>query len=494
MSVIDFNRDPAAICEALRKSLAQIEFDLSGKILSANENFLQVMGYSLNEIVGRHHSMFVEDSSRNSAEYRAFWDELRAGKAKVAQFKRVRKDGKDVWIEASYNPIFDKSGKPYKVVKFATDVTRYKMDFADLLGKVEAISHSQAVIEFNLDGTIITANKNFLDTMGYSLDEIRGKHHSMFVPANYRASDEYRLFWQKLGQGEFQSARYQRVGKGDRTVWIEATYNPIRDLNGQVCKVVKFASNITPRVESTMQVMDDVLNVVTELNNLVSSLETTAQNLSRSAEQNGHQSSAVSTAAEQLSASVVEISRQISEAARVVDTAVRGTKESEQMVTKLVTAADKVGSVTQIINEIASQTNLLALNATIEAARAGESGKGFAVVASEVKSLATQTGNATKEIHTEIDEMQSASNTTADAISKIATIISQVSEINTSISGAVEEQSAATKEVSLNINGVAATARETGESADALIEIAQHLSAARTALTDKMESFKRAVI
>ncbi len=493
MSVIDFNRDPAAICEALRKSLAQIEFDLTGRILSANENFLRVMGYSLNEIVGQHHSIFVEESARESPAYRTFWDELRAGKAKVAQFKRVRKDGKEVWIEASYNPIFDKNGKPYKVVKFATDVTRQQMEYADLLGKVEAISRAQAVIEFNLDGSIITANNNFLDAMGYTLEEIRGKHHSMFVPANYRASEEYRAFWQKLGRGEFQAARYQRLGKGGRVVWIEATYNPIRDLNGRVYKVVKFATDITPRIASILTLMDDVLGVVKELNALVTTLQSTAEGLSRSAEQNDHQSSAVSTAAEQLSASVVEISRQITEAARVVDNAVRGAKESENMVTRLVVAAEKVGTVTQIINEIASQTNLLALNATIEAARAGEMGKGFAVVASEVKSLATQTGNATKEIHSEIDEMQTASNTTAGAIGKIADIISQVSDINTSISGAVEQQSAATKEVSQNISGVAATARATGDSAEALMQLARDLSATRTSLTQKMESFKAAM-
>ena len=296
MSVIDFNRDPAAICEALRKSLAQIEFDLTGRILSANENFLRVMGYSLHEIVGQNHSIFVEESARESPAYRAFWDELRAGKAKVAQFKRIRKDGKEVWIEASYNPIFDKNGKPYKVVKFASDVTRQQMEYADLLGKVEAISRSQAVIEFNLDGSIITANTNFLDAMGYTLEEIRGKHHSMFVPANYRASEEYREFWQKLGRGEFQAARYQRLGKGGRVVWIEATYNPIRDVNGRVYKVVKFATDITPRIESILTLMDDVLGVVKELNTLVTTLQSTAQGLSRSAEQNDHQSSAVSTA------------------------------------------------------------------------------------------------------------------------------------------------------------------------------------------------------
>jgi methyl-accepting chemotaxis protein len=493
MSVIDFNRDPAAICEALRKSLAQIEFDLTGRILGANENFLQVMGYALHEIVGRHHSMFVEESSRTSPEYLAFWDELRAGKAKVAQFKRIRKDGKEVWIEASYNPIFDKNGKPYKVVKFASDVTRQQMEYADLLGKVEAISRSQAVIEFDLNGTILTANENFLKAMGYTLDEIRGKHHSMFVSANYRASEEYREFWRKLGQGEFQAARYQRIAKGGRTIWIEATYNPIRDMNGKVYKVVKFATDITARIESVLQLMDDVLGVVKELNSLVTNLQTTSKSLAETAEQNDHQSSAVSTAAEELSASVVEIGRQIIEATRVVDTAVRSAQESERMVTRLVAAAEKVGSVTQIINEIASQTNLLALNATIEAARAGESGKGFAVVASEVKSLATQTGSATKEIHSEIDEMQTASTTTAGAIGKIASIISQVSDINTSISSAVEQQSAATKEVSANINGVATTARATGDSAEALMEIAEHLAQTRTSLTAKMESFKLAM-
>ena len=230
---------------AIGKSMGVIEFNLDGTIITANQNFLNVLGYSLSEIKGRHHSMFVEPAYAASGEYRAFWDKLNRGEFEAAEFKRIGKNGKEVWIEASYNPMLDAQGKPFKVIKFATDVTDKKLRLADFEGQIGAIGKSMATIEFNLDGTIITANQNFLDVLGYKLDEVKGRHHSMFVESAYAASSEYRAFWDKLNRGEFDAAEYKRIGKGGKEVWIQASYNPIRDLNGKPYKVVKFATDVT---------------------------------------------------------------------------------------------------------------------------------------------------------------------------------------------------------------------------------------------------------
>ncbi|MCC6988292.1 MAG: PAS domain-containing protein, partial [Acidobacteria bacterium] len=199
---------------AVRRTQAVIEFQLDGTIVTANDAFLHTLGYQLDEIQGRHHRMFVEPGHAQSAEYRKLWADLAAGKAQSGEYKRIGKGGKEVWILASYNPILDENGTPYKVVKFASDVTATKLQTADFHGQLEAISKSQAVIEFNLDGTIVVANQNFLSTLGYSLEEIKGKHHSMFVDPAYRQSAEYREFWAKLGRGEHQAAEYKRIGKG----------------------------------------------------------------------------------------------------------------------------------------------------------------------------------------------------------------------------------------------------------------------------------------
>jgi len=231
--------------EAISKSQAVIEFELDGTIRTANENFLATLGYSLDEIRGQHHSMFVDPTHRASAEYQAFWKNLASGRYNSGEFKRIAKGGREVWIQASYNPIVDADGRPVKVVKFASDVTAQKLQSADFQGQIAAISKSQAVIEFDLDGTIRTANENFLATVGYSLEEIKGKHHSLFVEKQHASSSEYRDFWQKLGRGEFQAGEFKRVGKGGADIWINATYNPILDMSGRPVKIVKFASDIT---------------------------------------------------------------------------------------------------------------------------------------------------------------------------------------------------------------------------------------------------------
>jgi len=234
---------------AIDKVQAVIEFNLDGTIISANENFLSCLGYTLEEVQGEHHSMFVEPAYRTSLEYKQFWRELNAGKFHAAEYKRIGKGGREVWIQASYNPILDADGNPFKVVKFATDVTATKLKNADMQGQLNAVSKAQAVIEFNLDGTIITANDNFLKTLGYSLDEIKGKHHSLFVDPAFRDTSEYRNFWRDLNDGKFQIAEYKRIGKGGKEVWIQASYNPIFDLNNKPFKVVKYASDITQAVQ-----------------------------------------------------------------------------------------------------------------------------------------------------------------------------------------------------------------------------------------------------
>ena len=231
--------------DALGRSLAVIEFDMKGNILHANDNFLRVMGYTLDDVKGRHHSMFVEPAYRDSVDYREFWVKLGDGRYHSGQYKRIGAAGKEVWIQGSYNPVNDADGKPWKVVKYASDITAEKVRNADYEGQLAAISKSQAVIEFDIKGNVLAANENFLKALGYSLDEIKGRHHSMFVDPSYRDSVDYRLFWERLGQGQFDAGIYCRIGKGGREVWIQASYNPIYDMNGKPFKVVKYAADIT---------------------------------------------------------------------------------------------------------------------------------------------------------------------------------------------------------------------------------------------------------
>lgn len=233
------------VLTALDKSLAVIEFEPDGTIIKANGNFLAVLGYRLDEVQGRHHSMFVDANYSGSAEYQQFWRRLAHGEFISDEFSRLKKNGETVWIQASYNPIIDENNKVIKVIKFASDITAQKAQAADTMGQIEAIGKSQAVIEFNLDGTIIDANDNFCQTLGYSIEEIRGRHHSMFAEPEYANSQEYKAFWQNLNQGQFDSGEYKRIGKGGKEIWIQASYNPILDMSGKPVKVVKFASDIT---------------------------------------------------------------------------------------------------------------------------------------------------------------------------------------------------------------------------------------------------------
>lgn len=243
-----FEQDVAGQLAAINKSQAVIEFEMDGTIITANENFLEPMGYTLDEVQGQHHSIFVAPEIRSSVEYQEFWARLNRGEVITGEYQRIGKHGNHVWIQGSYNPINDENGRPWKVVKFATDVTDQKLRNANFEGQINAIRKSQAVIEFNMDGTIITANELFLNAMGYTLEEIQGRHHKMFVDPETSTSAEYRDFWAMLNRGEYTQAEYKRLGKGGREVWIQGSYNPILDLSGRPFKVVKYASDVTRRV------------------------------------------------------------------------------------------------------------------------------------------------------------------------------------------------------------------------------------------------------
>ena len=430
------NMEDAGKIDAILRAQAVIEFNLDGTIVKANENFLKTLGYSLAEIQGKHHSMFVEPAMRESSAYREFWTRLNAGEYLAAEFKRIGKGGKEIWILASYNPILDEKGKPFKVVKFATDVTEQKLRTADLSGQISAIGKSQAVIEFNMDGSILTANDNFLDAVGYTLGEIQGRHHSMFVNPAERDGAAYREFWARLNRGEYQSAEYKRFGKGGREIWIQASYNPILDLNGKPFKVVKYATDTTDQVITRMK-SESVRGMM----------------------------ESVAAGAEELNASVREISEAMTKSKETAVAAVSQVEVADQQAQRLSEAAESMSGIVDLIGNITGQINLLALNATIESARAGEAGRGFAVVASEVKSLANQAKQATDKIGQEIGNLNGISSDVVQALDAIKKAIQSVSEYVTSTAAAVEEQSTVTSEMSSSMQRAAAEAASIGQRA-----------------------------
>ena len=415
---------------AIDRAQAVIEFSLDGKVLAANANFLALMGYTLDEIQHRHHRMFLTPEAAASAEYHQFWERLGRGELITAEFKRIGKGGKEVWIQASYNPVFDPDGRPIKVVKFASDVTASRLRNAEFEAKVQAIDLGQAVIEFDLDGHVLAANRNFQAAMGYTQREVLGKHHSMFCSEAYLQSTEYRDFWLRLNAGELISGRFHRLGKYHRDVWIQATYNPVRDLNGQVVKVVKYAYDVTREVELERRIAAKSTLMRNHVRGLVDNITHIAAN---------------SGAAAELAQDATQV-------------AINGQGALQKSITAIdaiQASAVKVSEIVRVIGEIASQTNLLAFNAAIEAARAGEHGVGFSVVAGEVRRLAERSSVAAREIATLIDasvmQVGQGTEVSREAARSLESILLRVTRTGTNvgnIAGAVEQQRLAVLEVS----------------------------------------------
>lgn len=479
-----------AVCRALDMSLATIKFSPDGTIIDANKNFLDVMGYTLDEIRGKHHCIFIDPEFRESAEYKGFWSSLAGGKFMQAEYKRFGKGGKEVWIQASYNPLLDRSGKVYRVMKFATDVTARKLRDADRAGQIDAIGRSQATIEFELDGTIITANENFLNAVGYSLDEVKDQHHRIFVDPQEACSPEYAEFWNSLKGGKFSQAEYRRIDKNGNNVWIQASYNPIMDMNGQPFKVVKYATDVTDQV-LIRQRNEQVTKVVNErMDTIGTRAETARMKVRAVAGASGEVSDAVNGVAsgsEELDQSIQEIAKNTAISNQQVDRALDEINSADVSITELNTAADAMGGIIGLIQDIASQINLLALNATIESARAGEAGKGFAVVANEVKGLANQVAEATTKISDEIEGMQTVSHSVVDVLAVIKNSISEVSQSVAGVAGAVEEQAAVTREISQGMQTVASSVREIDSSIEEIREAVRTTDIAAKEVRDEMQ-------
>jgi len=355
-----------ALLNAIGRSMAVIEFGLDGIILDANDNFLRLMGYTAQELRGAHHRIFCEPEYVASREYGEFWQKLGRGEYTSGQYLRITRGGSPVWLEATYNPVFNAQGQPCRIIKLANDITPRVLADQENAGKLQALNRSMAVIEFAMDGTVLSANDNFLRTMGYRMDDLRGKHHRIFCEQSYVRSPEYAAFWADLNRGEFASGQFRRLTRDGRAVWMEATYNPVFDAQGKPSKVVKFANDISERVER---------------------YEAEAE----SARMAYH----VSLETETLSA---EGDRVIREAAAEMDRVAETVQVSSRLLEELDTRSGEIDFIVRTIHEIADQTNLLSLNAAIEAARAGEHGRGFAVVADEVRKLAERTGSSTGRI------------------------------------------------------------------------------------------------
>lgn len=513
---------------------ATVSFSPDGTILRANERFLDTVGYDADELVGQHHRMLVPPALAASREYARFWERLASGEALSGVFERVNADGERIWLRATYAPVLDAGGVVIEVYKVAADVSREKGRALDDAGQLAALDRAQAIISFDVNGTILHANANFLSTMGYALHEIVGRHHRTFVDPMEMSGPEYARFWETLRSGEYVSGEFRRRAKDGREVWLQAAYNPILDESGRVLRVVKFATDITDMVEGRHALSRETTAIVEKLEQLAAGdltvhlpiveLEATrrmlgavstlrdalhgkvsdiarravdlgqsardlrvvgealtddadtassrAETASVSAGHMGEEAESVAAGIEEMDEAVAEVARHAANATDMAHAAVSSVTEANGAVERLGQSSREIGDVVKVITAIAQQTNLLALNATIEAARAGNVGKGFAVVAGEVKSLAQETALATRNIEQRISAIQGDTTRVVEAMAGIRTMVAEVAALQGSIAAAVEEQTATTGEMSRSARSLSATSQALRETLTTVTEAA----------------------
>lgn len=538
---------------AISKIQGVIEFDLKGNILAVNENFAKVTGYTEKEIVGNHHSMFVDSATKTSAEYKAFWDKLGRGEADEGVYRRVGKDGKEIWLQASYNPIYGLDNKAFKVVKYATDITNVQMKAADNAGQLAAISRTMGVIEFDLKGNILAVNDNFAAVTGYSEKEIVGNHHSMFVDTAYKNSSEYKAFWDKLGRGDADAGEYMRIGKGGKKVWLQASYNPIFDANNKPVKVVKYASDVTEQhnnahalkmaveesqvvieeakagnlenrvsldgktgaiaslcdgINALMDKMTEVVLQVTEagetIHTAAGEIATGNNDLSSRTEEQASSLEETASSMEELASTVKQNADNALQANQLATAASGVAVKGGQVVGKVVNtmsaineSAQKIEDIISVIDGIAFQTNILALNAAVEAARAGEQGRGFAVVAGEVRNLAQRSASAAKEIKELItDSVSKTSEGTklvedaGQTMQEIVDSVQRVTDIMGEISAASTEQSTGIDQVNTAITSMDEVTQQNAALVEEAAAAAESLVEQANSLMETVSGFK----